>query len=289
MSITLREKYDNRKLNALVEKLNHKKIIIEVLSDENIQKTKDAMNKLKSIKGKSTSLDTAIDNAEKDVLNNKLKTPLVFAGMIEQGFKQLPEILYAYAADEETLTNEKNRSVSDIVTDKNRLKVIMQKIIDAFTPDSKWRGFLSKIGSNKGVIPYINDLKIFSKELLDMEISTLIPLVGITNKIRIDTNEPPKDVATQPGTETQQGITDEPKQTTGTAPAIEKKKSKKEFGIGKEKRIALRNELKNDAAKNGVGEISLKTILKLLDKKGKLKEGSKMKKLLTLVERLNYT
>lgn len=165
------------------------RILNEAIDAEALQNALKLVEKLRKMKGKGLDqLDAAIDSAENEMskyankgpsllarfgINNPLIKVATFTNALEQGFKQIPDILKLNLGDQEFLKTNIDLSIEKILEkDVNKKKTVVDTILKAFKPDG--------VFSNFKKIPYVSDMNLLAIELSEIPIKNIVDLVKLS-------------------------------------------------------------------------------------------------------------
>lgn len=242
MTSSLKARYADRKLlklreaakradSAVLLEAKTSKLILEAMDEQDLQKASqiiDKMRKIKNVEGFKASLDHAIDQAEAELnkytsggslakawttlkskvgIDNPLVKTMTFINALEQGIKLLPRILKNSLSDIDLSAN-KDKKLSDLITDEEKQKTLVNNMIKALSPSGVFGPFKK--------IPYM-DKRTLIADLLQTPLKHLDELINIVGQ-GANTSEIAKDL--------QQNVTSSSgavnaNQTTSTEPTAQ--------------------------------------------------------------------
>lgn len=201
MAKTLKQRYENKKVQNLQERIRHvdnqllreertANLIIEAMDEEDLKKVSQVIDKLRTLKGKGLpSLDTAIEQAEAELnkytgggaiakawgklkskvgIDNPVVKIMTMADALEQGFKQMPVILKNNLGDMEQLKTQSDKTIDDLVTDAGKKKTLVANIVKALSPKGVFGSFKK--------LPYL-DRDVLASDITATKLSSLAPLI----------------------------------------------------------------------------------------------------------------
>src|SRR5260221_3442058 len=187
---TLKTRYAKRineqlELRQLLSETKHASLLIEAMTDQDLSKASEIINKFQAMKGKGLkSLDAAMDQSTTQInkytaggpltagwtkmkgvlgFDNPFVKFMTFASSLEAGFKQLPTILKNNLAGIDLKANE-DKSLNELVTDEQKKKVLLSNLLKALSP----KGFLGAFKK----IPYV-DKNAFVQDIMSVPIKNL--------------------------------------------------------------------------------------------------------------------
>lgn len=271
MTKSLRERYAQKKLNAINEKVakkaksqllineNMSRLLIEAMDDNDLRTAEQIITKLRKMKGHGMkNLDISISEAEAEInkytgggsisqawtkiksslgFDNPLVKIMTFANALEKGFKQMPTIIKNVIGGNEGY--DESSSITDMGLSEEQQKTIINNMRKALSPEGIF-GMFKKV-------PYINKDKLIS-DLVTVPVKSLMNVVNVSNS-GPQTDKIAKDIQgqfaggsqtnkTTPGTPTTSSEeTSGTKPTTGTIKSQGSKSSEERTNTGTLKTI----------------------------------------------------
>lgn len=223
------------------------RLLLEAMSETDLQKASMIIDKLRSLKGKGlTALDDAISQCEMELNkytaggplekawakiksklggNNPLVKTLTMANALETGFKQLPTILKNNVGDADTLKQNADKSILDLVTDQGKQQTVLKNITKALSPKGIFGVFRK--------VPYV-DMDALAHQLLSTPLGQLAPVIRqATSGVQASQIAPDlKDVITGQG-DAQTAHTQQEPETVPTGQSQPGKPAKDSIGTAK--------------------------------------------------------
>lgn len=198
---SLRARHESKRLNALREAAvradrqllrEHRAegLLLEAMDEGDLQKASMIIDKLRSLKGKGlAALDDAITQCETELNrytaggplakawskiksklggNNPLVKTLTMANALETGFRQLPTILKNTVGDPDTLKQNADKSIVDLIPDQGKQQLVLRNITKALSPKGIFGVFRK--------VPYV-DMGALSQQLLSTSLGQLAPII----------------------------------------------------------------------------------------------------------------